>query len=139
MHEVIQGLSRTVEQLLGRAGGPLHFRFLMMPTVITVLAIRAGVRDARVGRRQFLWLRDPGERAALLRSALKDIGRILIMALVLDTTYQIIVFRMFYPGQAIIVALVSAVVPYALGRCLTALVAQLLRKRARGVSIASPR
>ena len=126
-------LNRSVEQFLDRAGGPLHFRFLMMPTVVTILAIWAGLKDAREGELKFfLWtlLTKPAERSRLLRSALKDIGRILVVALVLDTTYQMVVFKMFYPGQAVIVAFVSAVVPYVVFRGPIALLTRALRERA---------
>jgi hypothetical protein len=54
MDLILEALSRSVEQLLGRANGPLNFRLLMMPTVVTVLAIRAHLRDVREGKPVFL-------------------------------------------------------------------------------------
>jgi hypothetical protein len=115
---IVEMLTRGVEQLGGRASGPLNFRLVVMPTVVTLLGIRAGLRDARAGRRAFLWLTDPVERQALLRSATKDVGRVFIVAVVLDTIYQLYVLRAFYPPQVIIVAVVCAVVPYVLSRAL---------------------
>ena len=111
-------LVRAVEQLIARADGPLHFRLMVMPTVVTIVAIRAGLRDARQGQSAFLWtlLTNPADRPRLLRSAVKDIGRILVMAVVLDTTYQLWVFRWLYPLQVLIVAVACAVVPYVLIR-----------------------
>jgi hypothetical protein len=50
MDAVLESLTRGVEQLLGRASGPLQFRLVVMPTVVTLLAIRAGLRDARDGK-----------------------------------------------------------------------------------------
>ncbi len=35
--------------------GPLKFRFVVQPLVAAVLALRAGIRDAREGRAPFLW------------------------------------------------------------------------------------
>lgn len=35
-----------------------------------------------------------------------------ILALILDVVYQIIVLRFVYPGEAIIVAFVLAIMPY---------------------------
>ena len=63
----------------------------MMPTVVTILAVRAGLKDAREGRPAFLWaiLTNPGERRRLFHSAVKDIGRIFVVAVLLDTVYQI--------------------------------------------------
>lgn len=118
MDAVYDMVSRGVEQLLGRAGGPLHFRLVMMPTVVSVLAVRAGLRDARDGNPPFVWalLTKVAERGRLLRSVVKDIGRVFVMALVLDTTYQLLVLRWFYPLQLLIVAVVCAVTPYVLIR-----------------------
>ena len=118
MQSIADALARGVEQLLARVDGPLHFRLVMMPTVVTILAIRAAIRDARVGGPAFLWavLTKPRDRRRLLRSAMKDIGRVFIMALVMDTTYQLLVLRWLYPLQLLIVAVACAIVPYVLLR-----------------------
>ncbi len=124
------------EHLLGRSSGLLHFRFFMMPTVVTILAIRAGLRDAREGKTGFVraLLAKPGERGPLLRSALKDIGRILIVAMVLDTVYQVLVLKMFYIGEALLVATVSAVLPYMLFRGPISVLTCFLKDRKRGAA-----
>ena len=57
-------------------------------------------------------LANPAERRRVLRSALKDVGRIFIVAVVLDTTYQLMVLRAFYPVQLLIIAVGCAIVPY---------------------------
>ncbi len=90
----------------------------MMPTVVTFLAVRAGLKDAREGQPAFLWaiLTNASERGRTFRSGLKDFGRIFIVACVLDTTYQILVLRAFYPVQLLIVAVACAIVPYFLIR-----------------------
>jgi len=111
-------ISRGVDELLGRFSGPLHFRLFVMPTVVTILAIRADLRDAREGRPVVLgaFLTDPAERQRLIRSTIKDVGRIFLVAVVLDTTYQLWVLRSFHLGQLLIVAIGCAVVPYVLVR-----------------------
>jgi hypothetical protein len=131
MNDLMDMLNRGAQQLLGRARGPLHLRFLMMPAVVTVIAIRAGLKDASEDQPTFLWalLTKGAERPRLLRSALKHIGRILIVALVLDTIYQLIVFKTFYPAQAVIVAVTCAVVPYVLFRGLAARLGRSLRRK----------
>ena len=131
MDTILEMLSRGVEQLLGRASGPLHFRLFIMPLVVTFLAIRAHRRDVREGRSVSLaaFLTDAAERRRLLRSGLKDFGRIFIVACVLDTTYQLLVFRTFYPIQMLIVAVACAIVPYFLIRGpITRIVSLLYRK-----------
>jgi hypothetical protein len=118
MNFIYENLSRGVEQLMGRASGPLHLRLFIMPTVVAILAIRAGIKDAREGQPAFLWtfFSNRAERRRLFRLALKDVGKILIVALVLDTAYQLYVLRAFYPVQAMIVAVTCAIVPYVLLR-----------------------
>ncbi len=126
MIDAIQAiLVRGVEDLLGRASGPLHFRLFMMPIVVTTLGIRAGLRDARAGKPTFAWamLTRPTDRPHLLRSAVRDIGRVLIMAFVLDTIYQLAVLRDFKVVQLLIVVIALAILPYTIVRSLTIWVA----------------
>jgi hypothetical protein len=115
---ILQELSRAIGQLVGRVDGPLHFRLFMMPTVASILAVRADLKDAREGRPALLgaFVTDPVERRRLLRGALNDVGRVFLVAIVLDTAYQLWVFRWVYPLQVLIVAVTCAVVPYALVR-----------------------
>lgn len=118
MDGISELISHGVEELLGRASGPLHLRLVFMPTVVTVLAIRAGVRDARAGRPAFLWgvLTSRAQRRPLLRAAVRDLGRVFLFACVLDTVYQLVVLRAFHPVQVLIVAVACAIAPYALVR-----------------------
>ena len=124
-------LEYFVDQLLGRLSGPLNFRLVVMPTVVTLLALRADWKDAREGRTAFLgaFIKDPVERRRLFRSAVKDIGRVFIVAIVLDTAYQLIVFHWVYPGQVLIVAVVCAIVPYVLVRGPITRTARLLHRK----------
>ena len=118
MEALLAHLARSLEHLVGRFDGPLHFRLFVMPTVVTILAILADRRDARAGHpaRLGAFFTNPAERRRLFRSALKDIGRVFIVAVVLDTTYQLWVFRWVYPLEILIVALSCAIVPYVLVR-----------------------
>lgn len=118
MDTILDILFNRAQHLFARAGGPLNFRLVVMPTVVTVLAILADRRDAREGRPALLgaFFTDPSERRRLFRSALKDVGRVFIVAIVLDTAYQLWVFRWVYPGEVLIVAVVCAIVPYVLVR-----------------------
>jgi hypothetical protein len=121
------------EHLLGRFSGPLNFRLVVMPTVVTLLALRADWKDAKEGRPAFLgaFITDPVERRRLFRLALKDIGRVFVVAVVLDTAYQLMVLHWVYPGEVLVVAVVCAIVPYVLVRGpITRAVRLLLRKRA---------
>ena len=124
-------LSRGMEQLLGRQHGPLHVRLFVMPVVVTVFAIRSGLRDAQEGNKPLLWaiLSTPDRRADLLRSAVLDIGRIFIMAVVLDAVYQLAVLKAFYVVQALIIAFVCAILPYVIIRGPVTRIARLLTRK----------
>ena len=134
MDAILDFLRYLVDQLIGRFSGPLNFRLVVMPTVVTLLALRADWKDARERRPAFLgaFLTDPVERRRLFRSAMKDVGRVFLMAIVLDSAYQLMVFRWVYPGQVLIVAVVCAVVPYVLVRGPITRTARLLHRKWAG-------
>jgi hypothetical protein len=110
--------TRTFQDLVGRAYGPMHVRLIIQPLVAGFLAVRAGLRDARAGNPPFLWALafSPGRRRELLRQAWKDIAKLFVMALVLDLTYQLIALHEFRFGQALPMAIMLAVIPYLLLR-----------------------
>jgi len=129
-------LSPIVERLLGRASGPLHFRLVMMPIVVTILAIRAHLRDVREGHPLYLgaFFTSPTERQRLFRSGLKDFGKVFVVACVLDSTYQFLVFRDFFPGEMLVVAVMCAIVPYFLIRGPVTRIVNSLHRRWRGTA-----
>ena len=43
----------------------------------------------------------------MLRSVLKDVGKIFIVAVVLDTIYQLMVLKAFYLGELLVVVMAS--------------------------------
>jgi hypothetical protein len=133
--ETIQDFLRWfVDVLVGRASGPLNFRLVVMPTVVTLLALRADWKDAREGWPAFLgaFITDPVERRRLFHSGVKGAGRVFLMAVLLDSIYQVIVFRWIYPGQVLVVAIVCAIVPYVLVRGPITRLARLLYRKWAG-------
>ena len=111
-------LSRWWDMLISQEHGPLAFRFILQPTVAALLAIRAGIRDARAGRPAHGWaiITDRVHRRELLRESWHDVARLFAVAVVIDIIYQVIVFRWIYPGQALIVAAIVAFPSYLLLR-----------------------
>ena len=128
MDAIVEALSRMYGQILGRGTGPLNFRLVVMPIVVSVLAVRAHLRDVREGRPTELWafLKNPAERRRLFRSGLRDFGKVFIVAVVLDTTYQLLVFGWVYPAEVLFIAVMCAVVPYFLVRGPITRVARML-------------
>lgn len=111
-------LARLLESLPPRVSGPLKFRLVLQPSVALFLAIRSGLSDARTGRPAYFWalFTDPAERRWLLEDGWKSVGKLFTLAIVLDSIYQYIVQRFIYPGEAMLVAVILAIVPYVLVR-----------------------
>ncbi|HEX7079392.1 MAG TPA: hypothetical protein VF329_00055 [Gammaproteobacteria bacterium] len=117
------GFSSDVEQriwrdLSERPGGPMTFRLILQPAMAALVAMRDGMEDARTGRSPYFWtlLVDRRERGPRLREGVIATSRIILLGLVMDVVYQLTVLDSFYPGEAVIVALLLAFVPYLLLR-----------------------
>jgi hypothetical protein len=110
--------SRFWGDLMARVGGPMTFRLILQPIMAAIFAVRGGLKDAREGRPAYFWaiFTDPAQRREMLRDGWKSVGRVFIFAIVMDGIYQFIVFRWFYPLEALIVAIVLAICPYLLIR-----------------------
>lgn len=123
-----EAFRRGWENLIGRSDGPMTFRLIMQPAVAIVFAIRAGLKDARHGQPPFLWVvfSNPGQRHELLRQGWKDVGTVFIVALILDSIYQVIVHSGIYTLELLLTATILALVPYAM---LRGLVTRLARRR----------
>ena len=111
-------LARVWDNLGDRVGGPMTFRIILQPVMATLLAVRAGLQDAREGRSPYFWtlLVDPAQRIDLLREGWTAIVRVFVLAVIMDVIYQLIVLRWVYPSEVVIVATLLAVVPYLLIR-----------------------
>jgi hypothetical protein len=125
---VEEALRRGLENLIGRLGGPMSFRLILQPSVAIVFAIRAGLRDARNNQPPFLWtvFSNPDHRRELLHQGWKDVGTVFVVAVILDSIYQVIVHSGIYALELLSVATMLALVPYALVR---GLVTRLARRR----------
>ena len=119
---------RLVHDLIARTTGPLHFRLVLQPLMASIFAIRAGLQDAKTGKPPYFWslLWDPAHREDMLKDGWKSVGKVFVLAIVLDIVYQIIAEHFLYPGEAIIVAFVLAIVPYLI---LRGLVTRLARPK----------
>ena len=122
--------------LVGRTEGPLKMRLILQPTVAILLAIRAGLKDARAGRPPYFWamLSHPDLRRELIRQGWKDVGKVFIIATIFDCAYQWLVSRSIHPLEALKIAVLLAIVPYVLLRGPVMRIAQRL-----GVGAGSPR
>jgi hypothetical protein len=125
-------LKRVWDHLIGRFSGPMNFRLIMQPAVAAIFAIREGLRDAREGCPAFFWaaLTDSGHRRVLLREGWKHVGKVFILAIVLDSIYQLMVHRGVYVLELLITATVLAIIPYVLIRGPINRIARIARRKA---------
>jgi len=110
--------SRVVEDLVGRVSGPMKFRLILQPVMAALFAIRSGLKDAKQNKPPYFWalFTDSEHRQDMIRDGWKSVGRVLIFGIIMDGIYQFIVFRWFYPVEALLVAAILALIPYLLIR-----------------------
>lgn len=124
---------RLVHNLIARVTGPMKFRLVLQPLMAAIFAIRSGMKDAREGNPPYFWslLSNPAHRAAMLKDGWKSVGKVFILAIVLDVVYQIIEQHFVYPGESLIVAFVLAIMPYLVLRGLVTRLARTKDQRRR--------
>src|SRR5262245_54472805 len=124
-------LTRFTTDMIERVSGPMKFRLVLQPAMAAFFAIRSGLSDARAGRPPYFWALLTGEapRKTLIEDGLKSVGKVFILAIVLDVVYQLYVLRFVYPIQAVAVAIILAIVPYLFLRGLVTRLASMTRVR----------
>jgi len=113
--ETAEGVLKLIlEHLVGRVHGAMHLRILLQPLMAGAFACWDGYQDAKVGKPAFGWavFTDADHRRDLLKNAWKSVGKIFVVALALDAVYQFIELKWFYPLEAVVVAVLLALVPY---------------------------
>ena len=131
-------LERILENLIARLDGPLHFRFVFQPLVATILGVVDGARDARAGNPAYFWavLSTPKSRGELVKKGWRSVGKVFILAIILDSVYQIEVHSTIYAGELLIVAFALAIVPYLIVRGPVNRIVRLFRGHAVSAKIA---
>jgi hypothetical protein len=119
----VEVIGRLWHDLIERPDAPMRFRFILQPVMAAIVAVRDGLKDVRAGRQPYF-------RRALgvprLREGLNATARIILLGILMDAIYQVIVLGRFYPGEAVIIALVLAFAPYLLLRGPAARIARRL-------------
>ena len=105
---------RIVEDLFARLDGPLHFRLIIQPLMAIIFAGIDGIKDAKAGKPPYFWalLATPERRKELMKEGWKSVGKIFILAVILDVVYQLKVHSTVYAGELLIVAFALAIAPY---------------------------
>jgi hypothetical protein len=127
-------VAHVLENLVARVVGPMKFRLVIQPLMAAVLAVRDGLKDAREKRPPYFWalFTLPEQRSEMLREGWKSVGKIFVIAIVIDLVEQLIDFRWFYPGEALLVAFILACIPYLLLRGAVNRVVRVIRPGASG-------
>ncbi len=125
MHDIWM---RFMENLSHRVGGTMRFRFILQPTMALIFATIDGLKDAKSGKAPYFWslFTEPQHRIERLKHGWKSVGKVFVLAIVLDVIFQIRELDSVFPGEALAIALLLAIVPYLL---LRGPVCRLFRKR----------
>jgi hypothetical protein len=109
-------LHRIFHNLFARLDGPLHFRLIVQPMMAIIFAVVDGIKDAKAHKPPYFWglLSTPNYREQLVKEGWKSVGKIFVLAIVLDVVYQLKVHSTVYPGETLIVAFLLAILPYLL-------------------------
>ncbi len=123
--------ARIYENLGARVSGPMHLRLYMQPIMASIFAIVAGLKDAKLGKPAYFWalFTQPKHRRDMLKDGWKSVGKVFIVAMLLDVVYQLIVQRWVYPFEVVLVAFILAIVPYVTLRGLANRAASFFMKR----------
>lgn len=103
----------------GRLGGPLNLRLLLQPTIAAIFGYRDGAKDALKGAPPYFWNVThvtPDERKALIRNGWESVGKVFIIAIVLDCVFQYLVAGHIAFVGAVVAAIILAILPYLLLR-----------------------
>jgi hypothetical protein len=107
-----------VDGLLARIEGPLSFRLILQPLVALIFAVRDGMKDARERKTAYFWslFTEPDHRRDILRSSWHSVGKVFIIAIVIDFVFQYLVFDQFRVIGALLAGVILAILPYVLLR-----------------------
>jgi hypothetical protein len=103
----------------------------VQPLVASILAIIDGVKDAKTWKPAYFWavIVTPGQRKELIKDGWKSVGKVFILAMVLEVTYQVITHHLAFRGYLFVAAFALAICPYLLLRGPTSRIVRLFRKQ----------
>jgi len=101
-----------------RHNGPMAFRLILQPIMSLIYATLAGIRDAKAGNPPFLsaLITGKADRKLLLKELWKDVGKVFILAVIMETIFEIIELKTVHPFEVLRVSFWLAIVPYLIFR-----------------------
>jgi len=114
-----------------RLTGPLKFRFIIQPLMAMVFATIDGIKDAKAGKRLYLWslVNRPSQRTKRLQEGWHSIWRVALLAVILDLVYQLIDKDSVNLLGSLVAAVILALLPYSLLRGPVNYIAGLILRR----------
>ena len=105
---------RFWSDIFERIHGPMTFRFYLQPVMAALAALPDGIRDARLGHKSFFWSAwwDSSVSTGRLREGFTSIARVVLIGISMDVIYQFKALGRFYPVEALMMAILLAVIPY---------------------------
>jgi hypothetical protein len=118
---------RIWNDLIARIDGPMKFRIILQPLISLYFAVKAGRRDAKSGKVPYFvgLITGKGSRKELVKQGWKDVGKVFLVAIIIDVIYQcIMIFSRgtqpaFYLLETLITAFILAFIPYLIFRGIT--------------------
>jgi hypothetical protein len=97
-----------------RIHGPMSFRFYLQPTMALIAALPDGIRDTRLGHKSFFWSAwgNGNVLTGRLREGVTSVARVVLLGISMDLIYQFRVLGRFYPVEALMMAILLAIIPY---------------------------
>jgi hypothetical protein len=134
---MMEAIVRGWENFMARSSDPLNFRFIIQPAVAITLAFLAGLKDAKKSNPPYLWamFTNPNYRRTLLHEGWKDMRTPFIIALILDSVYQLITHQGIYLLELLFTAFFLALIPYIVFRGVVNRIARLLIRNQQETNI----
>lgn len=124
---MLEFLNPVVDAMTERVSGPMSLRLYIQPLMAVFFATKSGLKDAKAGNAPYFWslFSDPEHRRVLIRDGWKSVGKVFILAMLLDVVYQVIVAKTVLPVEVVVVAIILAILPYLIMRGLVTRIANL--------------
>lgn len=112
-----------IENILNAIGirhsGPLSIRLIIQPIMSLAYAVISGIKDAKAGRVPFLidgLILGKENRKVALTELWKNVGKLFIMAVIMEVIFEIIEFKTVHPFEVIRVSFFLSILPYIIFR-----------------------
>jgi len=129
LNVVIDALERGWNHFVARPQGMMNFRFIIQPILATVLALRAGINDAKktnpAGNAFFFG----GARSELSRTLWKGIKVPFFIGAILDSIYQVIIHQGIFLLELLFTVVLLVVIPYYIVRTITCFIGRFYFKK----------